>query len=193
MRRTEDATGVGEIFVYGKNLANGYVNRPDLDAAAFVTLRPITNRRQRQQQQQQQRRRFEIVVAAGGGRTETTTAKEEEGRRRRRRSSRVSHWRLWVRAGGGQGAVLRRAARPAGEDTRPARGLAGGGGESRGLPGVATAAVALLKKGGSGMGRSQLTSCRRVGNAAGAGAVPSIDQSALRRASPTKCRTPSRR
>ena len=37
------STGVGEIFVHGANLAEGYVNRPELDAAAVVILREVTD------------------------------------------------------------------------------------------------------------------------------------------------------
>jgi amino acid adenylation domain-containing protein len=179
----EDATGVGEIFVYGKNLANGYVNRPDLDAAAFVTLRPITNRQQ-QQQQQQQRRRFEIVVAAGGGADGDDDGEGGGG-------------------GGGGGGECFRAFRTGdfGYVQAADKALCYVGRRDqqvkirgqrvdlleveanlRGLPRVATAAVALLKKGGSGMEQiAAYVVPEGVGNAAGAGAVPSIDQSALRR------------
>ena len=39
--RTAEDSGVGEIFVFGPNLAEGYFDRPDLTSAAFVILRPV--------------------------------------------------------------------------------------------------------------------------------------------------------
>ena len=140
----EDATG-GEIFVYGKNQANGYVNRPDLDAAACDAAAD-----------------YDQAAAAAAAAAATTVrdrrrrrgadgdddGEDGGGRRRRKLPAFRTGDFGYVQAADKALAVGRR------DQQVKIRGHAwtvGGGGEFRGLPRVATAAVALLKKGGSGM------------------------------------------